>query len=206
MIFNQNGQIKESLFEYPSDDYNKFKEKALKCNRCTLRETCTQVVMGEGSLKHKIMFIGEGPGSSEDKKGRPFVGRAGNLLDKILKSVKIKREEIYITNVVKCRPPDNRNPNQNEMEACSPILKTEINYINPKVIVPLGSIALKYLLGDSKKITEDRGKWFNIGELYFLPTFHPAYLLRNERMKKPVYKDFIKIKKTIKRINELYDI
>lgn len=206
MIFNQNGQIKESLFEYPSDDYNKFKEKALKCNRCILRETCTQVVMGEGSLKHKIMFIGEGPGSSEDKKGRPFVGRAGNLLDKILKSVKIKREEIYITNVVKCRPPDNRNPNQNEMEACSPILKTEINYINPKVIVPLGSIALKYLLGDSKKITEDRGKWFNIGELYFLPTFHPAYLLRNERMKKPVYKDFIKIKKTIKRINELYDI
>ncbi|MCF8008639.1 MAG: uracil-DNA glycosylase [Halanaerobiales bacterium] len=206
MIFNQKGQIKESLFEYPSDNFKKFKESALKCNRCTLRKTCTQVVMGEGSLKHKIMVIGEGPGSTEDKKGRPFVGRAGNLLNKILQSVNIKREEIYITNVVKCRPPDNRNPNQNEMDACSPILKTEIKYINPKVIVPLGSIALKYFLGDRKKITEDRGKWFNIGELYFLPTFHPAYLLRNKRMKKPVYKDFIKIKKTINRINQLYDI
>lgn len=206
MIFNQNGKINESLFSYPEDDYESFKEKALQCHRCHLRKTCTQVVMGEGSLKNKIMFVGEGPGGTEDKKGRPFVGRAGRLLDKILKSVNIKRNNIYITNIVKCRPPDNRNPNREEMKACSPILKTEIKYIKPKVIVPLGSIALKYLVGSDKKITEDRGKWFNKGDIYFLPTFHPAYLLRNANMKKYVWKDFKLIKKTIERINELYDI
>jgi len=206
MIFNQNGKVNDSLFNYPLDDYEEFKNKALQCERCRLRESCTQVVMGEGSLENKIMFIGEGPGASEDKKGRPFVGRAGRLLDKILKSVNIKRKDIYITNIVKCRPPENRNPTENEMEACSPILKTEIKYIKPKVIVPLGSVALKYLVGPQRKITEDRGNWFNKGELYFLPTFHPAYLLRNANMKRPVWNDFKKIKKSIERINELYDI
>ena len=206
MIFNQNGKVNDSLFNYPLDDYEEFKNKALQCERCRLRESCTQVVMGEGSLENKIMFIGEGPGASEDKKGRPFVGRAGRLLDKILKSVNIKRKDIYITNIVKCRPPENRNPTENEMEACSPILKTEIKYIKPKVIVPLGSVALKYLVEPQRKITEDRGNWFNKGELYFLPTFHPAYLLRNANMKRPVWNDFKKIKKSIERINELYDI
>jgi DNA polymerase len=206
MISNNEKKFDESIVKYPLDDYDKFRKIALKCNRCQLRETCTQVVMGEGSLNHKIMFIGEGPGGTEDKKGRPFVGRAGRLLDKILESVKISREDIYITNIVKCRPPDNRNPHDKEMETCSPILKSEVKYIKPKVIVPLGSVSLKYLLGSDKKITEDRGKWFKKGNLYFLPTFHPAYLLRNENMKKKVYKDFIKIKKSIDRINELYDV
>lgn len=206
MIFNQNGKLTEAMFKYPVDDYDEFKEKALKCERCNLRNTCTQVVMGEGSLDHKIMFIGEGPGASEDKKGRPFVGRAGQLLDKILDSVNIKRNNIYITNIVKCRPPENRNPNDDEMKACSPILKTEIKYINPKVIVPLGSVASQYLIDSSIKITKDRGNWYNKGELYFLPTFHPAYLLRNANMKKPVWKDFKKIKKAVDRIEELYNI
>src|SRR6056297_659140 len=206
MIFNQNGKVNDNLFKYPLDDYESFKEKALKCERCHLREGCTQVVMGEGSIDNKIMFIGEGPGGTEDKKGRPFVGRAGQLLNKILKSVNIKREDIYITNIVKCRPPENRNPTDNEMKACSPILKTEMKYINPKVIVPLGSIASQYLINSSIKITEDRGKWYNKGDLYFLPTFHPAYLLRNANMKKPVWKDFKKIKKAVDRIEELYDI
>jgi DNA polymerase len=206
MIFNQNGQLTETMFEYPENDYNEFKEKALKCERCNLRGTCTQVVMGEGSLDHKIMFIGEGPGASEDKKGRPFVGRAGRLLDKILESVNIKRNNIYITNIVKCRPPENRNPTDKEMKACSPILKTEMKYINPKVIVPLGSVASQYLIDSSTKITKDRGKWYNKGNLYFLPTFHPAYLLRNADKKKPVWKDFKKIKKAVDRIEELYDI
>lgn len=206
MIFNQNGKLTEAMFKYPVDDYDEFKEKALKCERCNLRNTCTQVVMGEGSLDHKIMFIGEGPGASEDKKGRPFVGRAGQLLDKILDSVNIKRNNIYITNIVKCRPPENRNPNNDEMKACSPILKTEIKYINPKVIVPLGSVASQYLIDSSIKITKDRGNWYNKGELYFLPTFHPAYLLRNANMKKPVWKDFKKIKKAVDRIEELYNI
>jgi DNA polymerase len=206
MISNNEKKFDESIVKYPLDDYDKFRKIALKCNRCQLRETCTQVVMGEGSLNHKIMFIGEGPGGTEDKKGRPFVGRAGRLLDKILESVKISREDIYITNIVKCRPPDNRNPHDKEMETCSPILKSEVKYIKPKVIVPLGSVSLKYLLGSDKKITEDRGKWYKKANLYFLPTFHPAYLLRNENMKKKVYKDFIKIKKSIDRINELYDV
>ncbi|MBS3810918.1 MAG: uracil-DNA glycosylase [Halanaerobiales bacterium] len=206
MIFDMNGNINDSLFNYPLDDFTKFKEKVLSCNRCKLRSTCKQVVMGEGSLDHKIMFIGEGPGYNEDQKGKPFIGKAGRLLDKILDSVKIRRRDIYITNIVKCRPPDNRNPSQQEMDACSSILKTEIKYINPKVIVPLGSVALKYLVGSDKKITRDRGSWFNKGEIFFLPTFHPAYLLRNARMKKPVWEDFMKIKKSMERIEELYDV
>ncbi len=205
MLFNESGEIKQaSLESYPADSYQELKEEARQCERCHLRQGCRQVVMGEGDTGRRIMFVGEGPGADEDRQGRPFVGRAGRLLDKILSAVNIKREKVYISNIVKCRPPDNRTPTRDEMKACSPILSAEINLIEPKVIVPLGSTPLKFLVDDNLSITESRGNWFNKGELYFLPTFHPAYLLRNSNMKKFVWQDFKLIKKSLDRIDEIY--
>ncbi|MFW6269720.1 MAG: uracil-DNA glycosylase [Bacillota bacterium] len=204
MFFDKNGNITiQQLIEYPDQSYDRLKEEALKCERCHLREKCTQVVMGEGSLENKIMFIGEGPGADEDRLGRPFVGRAGKLLDKMFDAINISREEIYISNIVKCRPPNNRVPSISEAEACMPILKAEIKLVDPKVIVPLGSTSLKYLVDREAAITRDRGKWIQRGKYYFLPTFHPAYLLRNPGAKKQAWHDFQVIKKAIDRIKEL---
>ena len=204
MLFNQQGNFKiQQLFSYPGDDYQKLKEEALKCHRCQLREGANGVVMGEGNIDNKIMLIGEGPGANEDRLGRPFVGRAGKLMDKILDAVNLKREELYITNVIKCRPPGNRVPNQNEFEACVSILRAEIELIQPKVIVTLGSTATKYLIDPEESITNVRGKWFKRGNIFILPTFHPAYLLRNEKMKKYSWHDFKLIKKAADRIKEL---
>lgn len=205
MLFNESGEIKQvSLESYPDDSYQELKKEARQCERCHLRQGCRQVVMGDGNTGRKIMFVGEGPGADEDKQGRPFVGRAGRLLDKIFSAVSINREDVYISNIIKCRPPDNRTPTRDEMQACSPILSAEINLIEPKVIVPLGSTPLKYLVDENLSITESRGNWFNKGDLYFLPTFHPAYLLRNSNMKKHVWQDFKLIKKSLERIDELY--
>ncbi|MFW5686640.1 MAG: uracil-DNA glycosylase [Halanaerobium sp.] len=204
MLFDQQGNLNiQQLFSYPSNNYKKLKEEALKCHRCQLRDGANGVVMGEGNIDNKIMLVGEGPGANEDRLGRPFVGRAGKLMDKILEAVNLKREDLYITNVIKCRPPGNRVPHQNEFEACVSILKAEIELIQPKVIVTLGSTATKYLIDPEESITRVRGKWFKRGDIYFLPTFHPAYLLRNENMKKHSWHDFILIKKAADRIKEL---
>ena len=204
MFFDKNGNITiQKLIKYPNNNYQKLRKKALKCERCKLREGCKQVVMGEGSLENKIMFIGEGPGANEDKIGRPFVGKAGNLLDKIMDSVDINREDVYISNIIKCRPPNNRTPSISEAKACMPILKSEIEIIDPKVIITLGSTALKYLIDQDMSITRNRGQWIERGKYYILPTFHPAYLLRNPNAKKAVWRDFKLISKAIDRINEL---
>ncbi len=204
MLLTKNGEIKyKNLISFSDNDYHSLKNEALNCKNCHLREKCTQVVMGKGSIENRIMFIGEGPGAEEDKKGIPFVGRAGRLLDKLLEAIKIKREDIYITNIVKCRPPGNRVPTINEAKACAPILQAEIKLINPKVIVPLGSTALKYLVDDNMSITRMRGNWIKRGKIFILPTFHPAYLLRNSNMKKYVIHDFKLIKKAQLRIKEL---
>jgi DNA polymerase len=204
MLFDQDGNFKiQQLFSYPNDNYKNLKEKALKCSRCQLREEANGVVMGEGNLNNKIMLIGEGPGANEDRLGRPFVGRAGKLMDKILASVNLKREDLYITNVIKCRPPGNRVPRKNEFEACVSILRAEIELIQPKVIVTLGSTATKYLINPEESITNVRGKWFQRGDIFILPTFHPAYLLRNENMKRYSWHDFKLIKKAADRIKKL---
>ena len=204
MLFDKEGNFRiQQLFSYPSNNYQKLKKEALKCSRCQLRENANGVVMGEGSTDNKIMLIGEGPGATEDRQGKPFVGRAGRLMDKIFDAVGLKREELYITNVVKCRPPDNRVPHQNEFESCVSILIAEIELIQPKVIVTLGSTATEYLFDPPDSITNIRGNWFQRGDIYFLPTFHPAYLLRNENMKKYSWYDFKLIKKAADRIKEL---
>lgn len=204
MLFDQEGNFKiKQLFSYPNNNYQELKKQALKCSRCQLRAGANGVVMGEGNINNKIMLIGEGPGANEDRLGHPFVGRAGKLLNKILKAVDLKREDLYITNVIKCRPPGNRVPKQEEFNACVSILMAEIEIIKPKVIVTMGSTATKYLINPKNSITKIRGKWLQRGNIYFLPTFHPAYLLRNEKMKKYSWHDFKLIKKASDRIKEL---
>ncbi len=204
MLFKENGEINLNIpVLYPEMNYNLVKEEVIKCKRCSLREKAAQVVMGKGSIDNQIMFIGEGPGADEDRLGEPFVGKAGQLLNKIFEAVGIKREEVYITNIVKCRPPNNRAPSKMEADCCAPILIAEINIIKPKVIVPLGSVSLKYLIDENASITRMRGKWIKRGDKFIFPTFHPSYLLRNQKMKKYTFYDFKVIKKSIERIEEL---
>ena len=174
-------------------------EQIKNCSKCRLREQRDKYVVGEGNLDAKIMFVGEGPGRDENKMGRPFVGRAGQLLDKILESVDIKREDIYITNVVKCWPPKNRNPKPDEIKACFPYLTSQISLINPKVIVTMGNFATKLLLNKSKKgITALRGNVFDwVGGIKIVPMFHPSYLLRNYTVeaRKATWEDIKLVKK-----------
>ncbi len=159
----------------------KITEKIKNCSACQLATTRMNVVPGEGSIYSPIVFVGEGPGEEEDKSGRPFVGRAGKLFDKILESVDFDRKDLYIANIVKCRPPNNRVPALDEVEACSPYLLSQIATIDPKIIVPLGATAMKFFLGkEVKSITAARGKFFEWkGGIKIFPMFHPSYLLRN---------------------------
>ncbi len=163
---------------------------ALACERCSLRAGCKQVVFGEGNLKARLMLVGEGPGGDEDRQGKPFIGRAGQLLDKILKAANIKREDIYITNVVKCRPPANRLPVQPEIEACRPYLAEQIKLIDPEMIVCLGALAMRTLIDKKASITRIRGQWFEKEGCRITATFHPAALLRDPNKKKYVWEDF----------------
>lgn len=171
-----------------------------KCNRCRLYENRTNVVFGEGNPQTDLMFVGEGPGSNEDRLGRPFVGKAGHLLDKMLKAINLTRDEIYITNIVKCRPPGNRNPQESEIEKCLPYLRWQVKIIKPKIIVSLGSISARVLIDENIKITKDRGRIFTKGKIKFIPSLHPAYLLRNPNAKKDSWEDFKLISKTLKEI------
>ena len=152
---------------------------------------------GTGNRNADIMFIGEGPGADEDLQGIPFVGRAGKLMDMAFAGLGIKREEVYIANVVKCRPPSNRNPETDEVEACMDYLKSQINLVKPKIIVLLGSVALKHILGKEYGITSSRGKWIEKDGILYMPTFHPAALLRDEDKKIDFWND---LKEVIKKI------
>ncbi|MDW7740484.1 MAG: uracil-DNA glycosylase [Bacillota bacterium] len=164
-----------------------------------LRSTCTQVVFGDGNPQTKLMLIGEGPGADEDRIGIPFVGRAGQLLDRILAAADIKREEVYIANIVKCRPPSNRLPLQSEVEACLPYLKEQIELINPEIIVCLGALATKTLIGQNLSITRCRGTWHEWDSRRIIATFHPAALLRDPGKKKYVWEDIKEVIKYYKK-------
>ena len=170
------------------------------CERCKLCSGRTHLVFGVGNPKAKLMFVGEGPGRDEDLQGEPFVGRAGQLLtDIITKGMGLKREDVYIANVVKCRPPENRNPEPDEVAACEPFLKKQIDLIRPKIIVGLGKFAVQTLLQSKVPITKVRGNWHSYHGIKLMPTFHPAYLLRNPADKKLVWED---IKKVIKELRD----
>jgi DNA polymerase len=168
------------------------------CRRCKLCSGRTNVVFGVGNPNADLMFIGEGPGRDEDLQGEPFVGRAGQLLtDIITKGMGMKREDVYIANVVKCRPPENRNPEPDEVAACEPFLKKQIDLVRPRIIVALGKFAVQALLQSKVPITKLRGQWHSYHGIKLMPTFHPAYLLRNPADKKLVWED---IKKVIKEL------
>lgn len=166
------------------------KNIAVSCNSCRLRDTCQQVVFGEGRDDSRILFIGEGPGKDEDEQGRPFVGRAGQLLDQILQAASLAREEVYIANIVKCRPPGNRLPNPDEVKQCRNYLEAQIRLIKPDIIVCLGALASQVIIDPRARITQIRGKWFNRQGIKIMGTFHPAALLRNASYKRPTWEDF----------------
>ncbi len=164
------------------------------CTRCKLCSGRKTIVFGEGNPDAVLVFVGEGPGQEEDQQGRPFVGAAGQLLtDIIVKGMKLKREDVYICNIVKCRPPGNRNPEPDEIEACEPFLVKQLAAIKPAMIVALGNVAVKTLLKTKEGITALRGNWKTYQGVPLMPTFHPAYLLRNPRDKALVWEDIKKV-------------
>src|ERR1051325_1673533 len=166
---------------------------ARACEKCRLAKTRTNVVYGVGNPNADLMFIGEAPGRDEDLKGEPFVGRAGQLLTDIIKAMKLTRDQVYIANVIKCRPPENRNPEPDELDACRPFIRRQVELIQPKVIVTLGRFALQSLLEKSYGITAARGQWFDYNGVKVMPTYPPAYLLRNPAAKKEVWTDMKKV-------------
>lgn len=183
---------------------DELREMAVRCSRCGLRAGCNGVVFGEGNPNAALMVIGEGPGADEDRLLRPFVGKAGQLLDKILAAAGFDRfTNVYIANIVKCRPPNNRVPTRQEAEACLPWLYKQIELINPRIIVLLGSTALQNLIGPGYRITTARGRWFTSKSgIQIIPTYHPAALLRNPTLKRDVWEDF---KQVFYRYRELVD-
>lgn len=173
--------------------WEELEEACKSCSKCKLCNGRKNVVIGTGNKNARIMFIGEGPGADEDIQGIPFVGKAGKLMDQAFQGIGINREEVYIANVVKCRPPNNRNPEEDEASNCREFLDTQINLVNPEIIVLLGSVALKNILGKDYGITSSRGKWFEKDGIKYLPTFHPAALLRDEAKKIDFWRDLKKI-------------
>ena len=179
------------------------REELGDCTRCKLHGGRKTIVFGEGDPNSALVFVGEGPGYEEDQQGRPFVGAAGQLLtDIIVKGMKLRREDVYICNIVKCRPPDNRNPEPDEIEACEPFLIKQLQAIKPKVIVALGNVAAKTLLKTAEGITKLRGKWHTYQGIPLMPTFHPAYLLRSPGDKALVWKDIQQVMREMEKITK----
>jgi DNA polymerase len=180
------------------NSFDQLKEACLNCSRCALRAGAKQVVFGRGNSSADIMFVGEAPGKQEDELGQPFVGAAGSLLDKIFAAAGINREDVFVTNVAKCRPPANRFPQAEEVASCRPYLEAQIKLINPLIVVCLGALATKTLINPEAKITRIRGQWFEKNGLRILPTYHPAALLRDPAKKRPVWEDFQELMRVYK--------
>ena len=185
------------------NSWEELKRECLDCQNCSLCKTRHNVVFGVGNPQAEILFIGEGPGENEDLKGEPFVGRAGKLLDKMLEAVDLNRNKnIYIANIVKCRPPQNRDPLIEEQEACIDWLRNQAALIKPKIIVCLGRIASMKIIKSDIKITKDHGTFFKKGNILMMPMLHPAALLRNPSQKPGAFEDFLKLRD---KINEICD-
>lgn len=195
------------------EELTRIHEKCLQCNKCPLAKTRTNIVFSDGVANPKLMLIGEAPGFNEDKQGKPFVGKAGQLLDRIFAAVGLSREnDVYICNTLKCRPPDNRNPLPEEKEACWEYLKAQIEIIQPKLILLCGNVAVQSILGNVGGITRIRGKWFepkkaivDVHGARMMPIFHPSYLLRNDSREKGspkwlMWQDIQEIKREYDRI------
>ena len=171
------------------------REEMGECSRCPLHRGRKHLVFGQGNPDARLMFVGEAPGRDEDLEGEPFVGRAGKLLTKIIQSISLQREDVYIANVIKCRPPMNRNPLPEEIRTCQPFLWKQIEIIRPRIICTLGTFAAQTLLNTTDKISALRGRFYEIGNSKLMPTFHPAFLLRNPERKRDVWEDMKRIRK-----------
>lgn len=194
--------VKEEEAFLDISDLDTLRSQCLVCQKCELRGQCTQVVFGDGNPHADLMLIGEGPGADEDRIGVPFVGRAGKLLDKILAASELKREEVYIANVVKCRPPGNRLPSPLEIKTCRTYLEAQIRIIEPKIIVCLGAASLQTVIQPGAGIGATRGRWLVRQGIRMMATYHPAALLRNEAYKRPTWEDFKQIRDTYKLLKE----
>jgi DNA polymerase len=175
-------------------------EEIEACEKCRLCQTRNNVVPGEGNPRAKLMFIGEGPGQDEDRQGRPFVGRSGELLTRMIHAIGLERSEVYICNIVKCRPPQNRNPEPDEAAACLGYLRAQVALVRPRVVVLLGKVACQYTIREQVFITRDHGRWYEQKGVWFMPTFHPSYLLRDPAKKREAWEDFQKVRN---KLNEL---
>ncbi len=175
------------------ESLDSIREDIGECTRCQLCKGRTNIVFGVGNPNADLMFVGEGPGRDEDRQGEPFVGRAGQLLTRMIEAMGLKRPDVYIANVVKCRPPNNRNPEPDEIETCYPFLLRQIQVINPRAVIGLGNIAVKTLLGTGTGITRLRGQFHDVAGIAMMPTYHPAFLLRNPEKKREVWEDLQKV-------------
>ena len=193
-----------SLFEAPppvrgSETLEQIREDLGDCHRCRLAAGRKTIVFGQGNPHAELVFVGEGPGADEDEQGLPFVGRAGKLLNRMIEFIGLKRADVYICNVVKCRPPGNRTPERDEIEACSPFLYRQIEAIKPRLLCCLGAPAVRTVLGIKEGITKIRGRFYDFGSAKALATVHPAYILRNPREEKILREDFEKIRDFLKK-------
>lgn len=182
------------------DNWEELEQSIINCKKCKLYSNRSNIVFGVGNKEADIMFIGEGPGADEDREGEPFVGKAGKLMNEAFKGIGINREEVYIANIVKCRPPQNRVPEDDEANACLNYLRNQVILVKPKIIVLLGSTALKNILGKEYSITNMRGKWIEKKGIMYMPTWHPAALLRDENKKIEFWQDLKLVKETEKQI------
>lgn len=193
---NMEGQI--ATMADPEAELRLIREDIGDCTRCKLhKQGRKQIVFGVGNPRAELMFIGEAPGADEDLQGEPFVGRAGQLLNNMIKAMGIQREDVYIANIIKCRPPNNRTPERDECETCSPFLMRQIEVIGPKAIVALGAVAAKTLLAINAPMSELRGRWFDFRGTKLAVTYHPAFLLRDPRQKKETWKDLQMVMKEL---------
>lgn len=209
LLLKQLYQLKQLGYKYTSvtpykdeeqdlrlpDTLASLEKQAMECHLCELSKTRNKAVFGEGNPNAEIMFIGEAPGAMEDSSGKPFVGRSGELLTKMIENVLlVPRSDVYITNIVKCRPPSNETPTPTQAHTCQPYLMKQIALIRPKLIVTLGATAYHYLTGDDTEISKVRGTLHRQNDYIVIPTYHPSYLLRNPSAKKEVFDDLLKVK------------
>ncbi len=186
--------------------WDELHSRIASCSACKLAQGCTQKVPGQGDVNAPLMLIGEGPGEVEDQKGLAFVGPAGQLLTRMLSAISLPRERVYICNVVKCRPPQNRIPLPDEAAACLPFLRLQAALVRPKVILILGSTAAKTILGENIRITRDRGKWFERKGVFLMPTYHPSALLRDVEKKKEAWLDLQSVRVKLQELHLYTDL
>lgn len=189
----QGPSLFDAVDRIEGDTLERIREDIGDCTRCRLHKQRNRIVFGAGNPRAQLVFIGEGPGHDEDIQGLPFVGRAGKLLTQIIEAMGLQREDVYICNVIKCRPPENRTPQPDEVATCSPFLLRQLNVIAPRAIVCLGAVAAQALLGTNQSISRFRGQWFDFRGTRLLATYHPAYLLRNPNAKGEVWDDLKKV-------------